>query len=158
MYLKNPKGRIVDVSDERGAYLLNPNPVLMRKDGKPKTDNDGNTFPLVKSKHEEGYTVPTKAEIKAYEDQQEAEQNLAQEEADMREAGARAIAGAAMLANRAVKTTTKKTTKKKEPEGGEELEASVRDAEGDAEKYDELSEDGKALYLELFGEAPEGAK
>lgn len=158
MYLKNQKGRIVDVSDERGKYLLDPNPVLMRRDGKPKTDNDGNTFPLVKSKHEEGYTVPTKAEIKAYEDQQEAEQAQSQEEADMREAGARAIAGAAMLANRAVKTAAKKPTKKVEQKEDEELEATVRDAEDDAKKYDELTEEGKALYLELFGDAPEGAK
>lgn len=156
MYLKNQKGRIVEVPDERGKYLLDPNPVLLRKDGKPKTDNDGNTFPLVKSKHEEGYTVPTKAEIKEYEDRQEEGRTASEEEAEMREAGARAIAGAAMLANRASKK--KPVAKKPAPKEDDELEGTVRDAEDDVEKYDALSEEGKALYLELFGDAPEGAK
>lgn len=160
MYLKNPKGRIVEVDDARAAYLLDPKPVLLRKDGKPKTNEDGDTFPLVKAKHEEGYTKPTAAEIKAYEEEEEEKREQHEEEQGLRAAGAQAMVAASMLANRAnsTKKTKVKEKKVKEEKGDEELEATVRDAEGDAAKYDALSDEGKEMYITFFGEAPEGAK
>lgn len=159
MYLKNQKGRIVEVDDARAAYLLNPNPVLLRKDGKPKTNEDGDTFPLVKSKHEEGYTKPTAAEIKAYEEGENESREAYEEEQGMRNAGAQAMLAAAMMANRANAPKKAKPAKKvKEAQDDGDIEASVRDAEGNAAAYDALSDEGKEMYVSIFGEAPEGAK
>lgn len=162
MYLKNKKGRIVEVDDKRAEYLLNPNPVLLRKDGKPKTNEDGDTFPLVKSKDEEGYTKPTAAEIKAYEAEQDAAREQYEEEQGLRAAGAQAMVAAAMLgnkANRVQKPKAKKAKEEKEDDtGGADMEATVRDAEGDAKKYNALDDTGKEMYIGIFGEAPEGAE
>lgn len=158
MYLKNKKGRIVEVDDKRAAYLLDPNPVLLRKDGKPKTNEEGDTFSLVKSKDEEGYTKPTAAEIKAYEAEQEEQREQHEEMENMKNAGAQAIAAAALMANRANKPQKPKKVKEKKEDDGAELEATVRDAEGDAEKYNALDDAGKEMYIGFFGEAPEGAE
>jgi hypothetical protein len=158
MLVKNPKGRIVSVSEEFGAYLLDPKPVLMRRDGKPKTDLDGNTFPLVKAEHEKGFTLPSKAEIAAYEKEEEEGREGAENEQALRDAGARAIAGAALLANNAAKTSIKKKVKAAPQADPVEDEATVRDAEGDAKKYNALSDTQKELYIELFTDAPEGAE
>jgi hypothetical protein len=162
MYLKNKKGRIVTVTDERGAYLLDPNPLLLRKDGKPKTNEDGDVFPLVKSKDDEGFTVPTKAEIAAYEAEQEEARERYEEEQGLRNAGAQAMVAAAMMANKANRVskpaTKRKAKEEKGDDGGADLEATVRDAEGDAKKYNALDDAGKEMYIGIFGEAPEGAE
>ncbi len=164
MYLKNPKGRIVEVTDERGEYLLNTNPVLLREDGKPKTDLDGRTYPLIKGEHEKGYTTPSPSEVKAYEAEQQASRDQIEEEQNLRMAGAQAMIASTLLSQRAnVVAKPKKAEKKAKAQDVDDgadvdLEIQARDAEGDAKKYDALSDEAKEMYIALFGDAPEGAK
>ncbi len=129
--IKNPKGRIVEVSDERKVYLLDPKPVHTRPDGK--------RIALVKSRHEEGYTEPSASEVKQYEAGNE--KDAKPEKVELKE--------------KEVEVVEKKKTKKQLKEEEAALEIEVRDAEGDVEKYEALSDDGKKLYIELFESAPE---
>ncbi len=163
--IKNPKGRVVSVSPERKKYLLDPNPVALKVNGQPKEDNNGNKIPLIKAEYERGWLDVTQAEYDDFVDEMESGQDDAQEAEDAVRAATLATATAAQLSAKAGGSTAKKTAGRKsnaqkaaEAKLKEELEASVRDAEDDAEKYAALSDDGKAMYLELFGDAPEEAK
>lgn len=125
-WIKNPKGRVVTVSDEHYEFLLNPHP--MHTD--PVT---GKKFEMTKQKHEEGYMKPTDAEIAAAERGEETKPKKAPA---------------------AKPAKTQKQAKEEKPEDAAAMEANVRDAEGDAAKFAALSDDEKEMYLELFGEEP----
>jgi len=68
MLIKNPKGRIVDVTEEMGEYLLAERP-KKTIDGRIIKNKDGDAVIVQKGAHEKGYTKPTDAEIKRYEQQ-----------------------------------------------------------------------------------------
>lgn len=164
MLLKNPRGRIVSVTQERGEYLLNPRPVLLNSKGKPRLNAEGEEIPLIKARYEEGYTKPTQAEIDAYLEKQAEDQAAAEEAAEATNAAAVAATAASMAAARAAqvgnKTTAKKGGRKSnaqkaaEQEARAEMEGKVRDAEGDKAKYDALSDEEKKLFAELGMEVP----
>lgn len=166
--IKNKKGTIVSVDEKRKAYLLNDKPVLLRPDGKPKVDANGNTVPLVKSADEIGWTDVSKAEEAAYYEKLEADQEAANEVSQAAEAAALTAVAATMAANNAQKKAHnaakgakpgRKSNAQKEQEAAaqkaaEEMEMRVRDAEGDPAKYEALSEDEKEMYVTLFGAVP----
>lgn len=166
MLLKNPRGRIVSVSEERGEYLLNPHPVLLNSKGKPKLNKDGEEIPVIKARYEEGYTKPTKEEIDAYMEKREEDQEAAEEAQDAQDAAAAAAAAASLAAVKAAQAGSKakkggrKSKAQKEAEAKEaeekkaEMEGKVRDAEGDKAKYDALSDDEKKMYADLGMEVP----
>ncbi len=179
--IKNPKGVIVSVPADRKAYLLNENPVALNIHGKPKTDANGNTFPIKKAENEKGWKEVTKAEADAYNEQLEEDQIAAEEATNATEAAGMVAVAAALATKkagsaqeRAANSRTKKNSAKKpivktEEEQTQddadaaaklkiESEGRVRDAEGDAAKYDALTDEEKALYIELFEGAPEGSK
>lgn len=173
--IKNTHGVVVAVTDERKAYLLNPNPVAIGANGKPKTDANGNTFPIKKAAHEIGWSDVSKAEEAEYYEKLEEEQAAAEEVTNAKEA-AGMVATAAVLAQQRAEKSAEKAVKrnaKAKPSKSEvrrknaqegkdgdaaDMEIKVREAEGDAEKYDALSDNEKEMYLELFESAPEGAK
>jgi len=66
--VKNPKGRIVDVSKEMAEYLLAEKPTKTIE-GRAMRNDRGDPVVVVKAAHEKGYTKPTDAEIKRYEQQ-----------------------------------------------------------------------------------------
>lgn len=166
--IKNKKGRIVSVSAARKKFLLDPKPVALKANGQPKEDANGNFYPILKSRDEEGWTDVTPEEVKAYEAALEEDMQDANEVKDAQRAAELATQTASALAAKANSADTKNANKKstagrksnaqKEAEAAaakEELEAAVRDAEGDKAKYDALSDDGKEMYLSLFGDSPE---
>lgn len=65
VYLKNPKGRIVQVSKEAAEYLLNDKPTKTIT-GLAMTDDKNRPVVIKKAEHEKGYTVPTEAELKVF--------------------------------------------------------------------------------------------
>ncbi len=163
--IKNKKGVIVAVDAARKAYLLNPKPVALKTDGSPKTDANGKTFPVLKAEHEIGWTDVTAAEEAAYNEELEEAQESAQKVTQAQEAAGLVAVAAAMGAKKAVEADHANATGKNkagrkskaqkaaeaeaEAKLKEEKEAKVRDAEGDKEKYDALSDDEKAMYADL---------
>lgn len=123
-WIKNAKGRLVGVTDERYEFLLSPNPVHV-------DPVSGKRIPLIKSPHEQGFTKPTQAEIDEAERMNE-----------------EAAAGTLPPPVKPPKPTKEKKLTKAE------VEAKVRDAEGDKAKYSALSDEEKQMYLELFEEVP----
>lgn len=69
-YVKNPKGAIVEVTDEAAEYLLSDHPTATMA-GKPLRDKDGNPVQIKKSDHEKGFSEPTQAEVDAFLEKQE---------------------------------------------------------------------------------------
>jgi len=65
MLIKNPKGRIVDVTPEMGEYLLADKP-QKTIDGREIRNKDGAPVVIQKGAHEKGYTKPTDAELEQY--------------------------------------------------------------------------------------------
>lgn len=172
--IKNKKGRIVSCSPERKKFLLDTKPVALKANGQPKEDNNGNPIRIIKSQEEEGWSDVTPAEQKQFEAELAAEQDEAQEVQDAQRAAMLATETAASLtakagnvaqrnANAKGKPGRKSKAEKEAEESAaakvkEEMEAKVREAQDDAEKYDALSDDEKAMYIELFEEAPQGSK
>lgn len=164
--IKNKHGRVVSTSPERKKYLLANIVYALKKNGQPKEDANGEPIKMVKSQDEIGWTDVTPAEQKRFEEELEQSQIDAEEVEDAQRAAKLATATASKLAADAGKKDQKNSKAqaaaekklKDEADAKSELEADVRDAEGNAKKYDALTDDGKALYLELFGGAPEGAK
>ena len=168
--IKNPKGTIVAVTAERKNYLLTPNPPALMADGTPKRNSNGKIATLVKAEHEFGWSDVTAEEEKEYNEQLEADQEDAENVSNANEAAGLMAVGAALAAKKAADADQKNATKskgkgkggrksneQKEQEKKDEMEKHVVDAEGDAEKYDALTDDERAMYLEKFEAAPEGA-
>jgi len=68
MLIKNPKGRIVDVSKEMAEYLLAEKPTKTIE-GRAMRNDRGDPVVVVKAAHEKGYTKATPEEIAQYEKQ-----------------------------------------------------------------------------------------
>ncbi len=139
--IKNPSGRIVSMTPERKAYLLDPKPM--------HTDpQNGKKIALIKQEYEQGWTEPTEADIAAWE-----EENKPKPTGTV----APAVAPAADETAKPKKKTKKEIAEAEAAAAAKdaELEASVRDAEDDKEKFDALSVAGQEMYLDIFGEAPE---
>ena len=64
-YIKNPKGRIVQVSDDAAVYLLATNPTSTIA-GVPLTNNKGQKVQVIKAEHEKNYSEPTKKEVEDF--------------------------------------------------------------------------------------------
>ena len=56
--LKNPKGRLVSVTQEAAEYLLSSRPTKTIT-GVEQKDDKGQPVAVVKSQHEQGYTKPS---------------------------------------------------------------------------------------------------
>ena len=165
--IKNPKGKIVAVTKERKQYLLSDNPYALDAEGNPKKNNNGKYATLIKAAHEFGWMEVTADEAKAYEDQLAEDQEAAEGVTLAHEAAGITAVAAALAAKRASDADQKnaagkgkvkaggpgrKTKAEKEAEAklaAEEMEKRVRDAEGDKDKYEALSDDEKELYVQL---------
>lgn len=168
--IKNKHGKISQISDERKKFLLDPHPILMKANGKPKLDPEGDPIFAVKGEYEKGYVDVTPAEEKAYWAEMEARKEQRDEEDEAQEI-ANAAANAAIQASvRAAKAGTgkgksgRKSNAQKEAEEAEAkkveeekkaaMEVTVRAAEGDKAKYDALSDEEKKMYADLELEVP----
>lgn len=167
--IKNKHGKISQVTAERKKFLLDPAPILLRPNGKPKLNDEGDPIIAVKGEYEKGYTDVTPQEEKEYWAMMDSRMEQREEEEEAQEV-AKAAADAAVAASvRAAKAGTGKKggrksnaqkaaeeeeAKKQEEEKRAEMEGKVRDAEGDKAKYDALSDEEKKMYIDLFGDAP----
>ena len=152
--IKNKHGRVVSTTPERKKFLLDPKPMALKRNGQPKENANGDPIYLVKSQDEIGWTDVTPAEVKEFEQDIARGQEAAEEVEDATNAAKFATATAAKLSADASKAGAKalsKVAKKAQEEAKmkEEMEAKVRDAEGDKVKYDALSDDEKEMYVAL---------
>lgn len=165
--IKNPKGTIVSVTKEQKQYLLLDNPPVLDIEGNPRKNNNGKIATHLKAAHEFGWKEPTADEVKTYEDQLAEDQEAAEAVTLAHEAAGITVVAAALAAKRASDADQKnaagkgkvkaggpgrKTKAEKEAEAklaAEEMEKRVRDAEGDKDKYEALSDDEKELYVQL---------
>lgn len=164
--IKNKHGKISQVTAERKKFLLDPAPILLKPNGKPKLDSEGEPILAVKGEYEKDYVDVTPKEAKEYWDMMDARAEQREEEEEAQEV-AKAAADAAVQASvRAAKAGAgkgkggRKSNAQKEAEEKEaeekraEMEVKVREADGDKAKYDALNDEEKELFAELKLEVP----
>jgi len=139
--IKNPLGAVVEVSDERYEYLVNPKP--MHTD--PQT---GKKTVLLKQAEEQQYSKVTPEEEKAWQADQDTRFKKAKGGNKIETAPEDRFGGAKAPASPATPATHTPVTHTPA------MEANVHDAEWNVEKYNALTDDEKVLYIELFETAP----
>lgn len=160
-WIKNPKGRIVEVTDERKEFLLNPTPMV--------TGGDGKRVPYIKQACEQGFSEPTDDEIAR------AEKIGAAGDVN-RIYGPKDFAGKGAAVPSGKGKPTGKTKSEEEDEGEDDdgdddgkgksggksaktvppavrkkAEQQANEAKGDKEKWAKLSDYAKEVYEELHG-------
>lgn len=156
-WIKNPKGRVVQVSDERKAFLLDPNPMVVHSSGR-KT-------PYIRQAGEIGYVEPTDAEVERAEELgRTSNENTIRKPADFNPkntptkavpatASRKADPGAGNQAG-AGAPQADAPAKSVPPAVRKAAEDKANEAKGDQDKWKKLTKYQKEVYTELHGDVP----